>query len=87
MNPTGKGGFVKGQSGNPTGRTRMPQAIRDMLTAKAKDAVQIITDRLSDADPRIALKAAELLLDRAFGKPQQTTEAIELEGFGDMSTA
>jgi hypothetical protein len=86
-NPTGKGGFTAGLSGNPSGRAKMPPAVREMLTAKAQDAVQIITKHLDDSDPRVALKAAELLLDRAYGKPQTASETIELSDIGDTSTA
>ena len=78
-NPTGKGGFTMGQSGNPGGRAKMPPEIRQMLTAKAQDAVQTITKFLNDGDPRVALKAAELLLDRCYGKPQQAEEPINFE--------
>ena len=86
-NPAGKGGFAKGQSGNPGGRAKMPPEIREMLSARAQDAVQTITKFLDDADPRVALKAAELLLDRAYGKPQQTSEPISFELPDDTSDA
>ena len=56
----------------------MPSEIRDMLAAKAKDAVNVITQHLGDADPRIALKAAELLLDRAYGKALPASRDISL---------
>ena len=78
-NPTGKGGFTKGKSGNPGGRPKMPAEVREMLLAKANEAVQVITKFLSDSDPRVALKAAELLLDRAYGKPVSATEAVTFD--------
>ena len=49
----------------------MTPEIRAMLTAKAPDAVEIIIKHMSDGDPRVSLKACELLLDRAYGKPTQ----------------
>ena len=73
------GRFVKGQSGNPGGRAKMPAEVREMLTAKAKDAVQTCIDHLSNEDPRVALKAAELLLDRAYGKPTPASEPISFD--------
>jgi len=73
------GRFAKGQSGNPGGRAKMPSEVREMLTAKAEDAVKSITSHLDNEDPRIALKAAELLLDRAYGKPQQASEHIQID--------
>ena len=86
-NPTGSGGFPKGQSGNPGGRARMPAKIRDMLEAKAGDAVNVIVKNLGDGDPRISLRAAELLLDRTYGKPQQAEEPISFELPDDTGNA
>lgn len=81
------GRFPKGQSGNPSGRPKMPPEIREMLTAKAKDAVDVFVRYLSDDDARVALKAAELLLDRAYGKPQQTSEPISFDLPDDTDNA
>ena len=78
-NPNGTGGFKKGQSGNPSGRTKMPVEVREMLMAKAQDAAQVYVKFLNDGDPRVALKAAELLLDRAFGKAQVATDGISFD--------
>lgn len=86
-NPTGKGGFIKGQSGNPGGRARMPTELREMLSAKAADAVQVVVKYLDDNDPRVALKAAELLLDRAYGKPAAAAESVTFEAPGDAGGA
>ena len=33
-NPTGKGGFQRGQSGNPGGRPKLPAEMREMFQAK-----------------------------------------------------
>jgi hypothetical protein len=82
------GRFAKGQSGNPSGRAKMPPEVRELLTAKAQDAAQVYIRYLSDGDPRVALKAAELLLDRTYGKPQQADEPISFElpeGLDDAS--
>jgi hypothetical protein len=70
------GRYPKGQSGNPGGRAKMPAEVRDMLTAKAKDAVETCIKHLKDGDPRVSLKAAELLLDRAYRKPTPASEVI-----------
>lgn len=73
-----KGRFVKGQSGNPSGRPAMPAEIMDMARASAPDAITMAIRFVNDedADPRVRLKAAEILLDRGYGKP---TQAVDLE--------
>ena len=73
------GRFAKGQSGNPAGRAKMPPAIREMLSSNAEKAVNAIIKFVEDGDPRVALKAAELLLDRAYGKAQAATDGVSFD--------
>ena len=65
----------------------MPAEVREMLTAKAKDAVQVYIKFLNDGDPRVALKAAELVLDRAYGKVQLAAETVAFELPDNIGTA
>ena len=81
------GHFAKGKSANPGGRAKMPTEIREMLNAKAKDAVEIYIKHLGDTDPRVSLKAAELILDRAYGKTQPANEAVSFELPDDTGNA
>ena len=81
------GTFSKGKSGNPGGRQRLPAEIRAMLSDNTAKAVKAIVKFLDDGDPRIALKAAELLLDRTYGKPQMSSETIDVADMGDASTS
>lgn len=80
--PPGKR-WKKGQSGNPNGRPRKIPQLDTLLAetlgkenaAGVPDAQKIITalfKRASKGDVR----AAEVLLDRAYGKPKQVTEEI-----------
>jgi hypothetical protein len=68
-NPTGKGGFKKGQSGNPGGR---PKELREIQTLAREYGVAAIKALASIAEggksesARIA--AATALLDRGFGR-------------------
>ena len=74
-NPTGKGGFQKGQSGNPGGRSKLPADIREAFKAKAPQALEVLTRCLQSDDDRIAMMAAQAILDRGYGKPTQSIDA------------
>ncbi len=68
--------FVKGKSGNPKGRPRMPD-IREAMAAlladekNGKTALDAILARLRQMAVDGNLKAAEMLLNRAYGQPKQ----------------
>jgi hypothetical protein len=64
--------FQPGQSGNPGGRPKADGKLKEAARTHTEAALQVLVDALSHTDGRIALKAAELLLDRGYGKPAQT---------------
>lgn len=78
--------FVKGQSGNPSGRPKklLPdgRSLSDLAKDYTSDAVQALVDVLSgDGAPHAArVSAATALLDRGWGKPSQS---VELTGDAD----
>src|SRR6476469_10868475 len=74
-NPTGKGGFQSGQSGNPGGRPKLPADIREAFKARAPQALEVLTRCLLSDDDRIAMMAAQAILDRAYGRPVQSIDA------------
>ena len=74
-NLTGKGGFQRGQSGNPGGRPKLPADIREAFKAKAPQALEVLTRCLQSDDDRIAMMAAQAILDRGYGKPTQSIDA------------
>ena len=74
-NPTGKGGFHRGRSGNPGGRPKLPAEMREMFRAKAPQALEVLTRCLQSDDDRIAMMAAQAILDRGYGRPTQSIDA------------
>ena len=74
-NPTGKGGFQRGRSGNPGGRPKLPAEMREMFRAKAPQALEVLTRCLQSDDDRIAMMAAQAILDRGYGRPTQSIDA------------
>ena len=68
-NPTGKGGFQRGRSGNPGGRPKLPADIREAFKAKVPQALEVLTRCLQSDDDRIAMMAAQAILDRGYGRP------------------
>jgi hypothetical protein len=75
-NPTGKGGFTKGVTGNPAGRPR--RHIGD-LSREARRYAQLALSTLvkicRDGMERNRLVAARELLDRGYGRPIQMIDA------------
>lgn len=63
--------FAKGKSGNPGGRPRENNEIKELARAKSVDAFKRIVKMTKDTDPKIALPACKEVLDRAYGKPTQ----------------
>jgi hypothetical protein len=73
--------FKKGQSGNPNGRPpKLPELhvlLANVLGKEGKDgqtAAEEILNALHAKAKKGDTRAAELLLDRAYGKPKQTNE-------------
>jgi len=74
--------FKKGQSGNPNGRPRKLPALDKLMAdvlGEEKDGItagEAILKALRAKATKGDVRAAEVLLDRAYGKPKQTHDTI-----------
>lgn len=70
--------FQKGQSGNPGGRATKTPELRE-VEALAREASTMAIERLvhwaKSRNPAASVKACQVILERAFGKPVQHVEA------------
>lgn len=68
------GRFVKGNKSG--GRPRLPEELKADFRAAAPRALEVLLDILNDdeAAARDRIRAAEIILDRGYGKPAQAVE-------------
>ena len=64
--------FEKGKSGNPGGRPKEAAEVRAAARLQGIAAIDKLTELMNDGDKRIAVTAAQAILDRGFGKPSQS---------------
>ena len=66
-----KGQFPKGQSGNPGGRPRDEQKVAELARSYTREAIEMLVELMrSGNDERVRGTAAQVLLDRGWGKPK-----------------
>lgn len=71
----GEGGrFAPGARANPGGRPKIPEDQKTRFKKLTPQAIEVLEKCLSSEDPKIQLEAAKQILDRAYGKPPQSTE-------------
>ena len=74
--------FVKGKSGNESGRPKVDKEVQELARKNSKAAIQKLVELMDNAeDERVQMAAADKILDRAWGKPAQ---AITGEGGGPL---
>lgn len=68
--------FKKGQSGNPGGRPKLSEEFKELARSKSVRALEVIIEIAENplADYTYRLKACEIILDRAYGKPVQQVD-------------
>lgn len=72
--------WVKGQSGNPSGRKKEDEHVqqaKELARAKCPDAVMKLIALMDSADEKVSLAACNSVLDRGIGKPLQAIAGDE----------
>ena len=83
--------FEKGKSGNPGGRPKENQEVKELAREYTKEAIERLAHWMrQDDDAGASVKAAQALLDRGHGKPAQHTElsgTLDVAETSDMELA
>lgn len=90
-NPTGKGGYKKGVSGNPSGVSKEKKQeqikFQELCRGAADEAFQVIITLMRDkrTPKRLRKDCAEFVIERAHGKAvQPTREMGEGESYSEF---
>lgn len=83
----GKTTWTKGQSGNPGGRSPRVgpngETVAQLARLHTADCIARMVQVLRGHDDDLALKAAQALLDRGWGKPKESMDlAADVKGSG-----
>ena len=83
----GSSRFKKGQSGNPGGRSPRVgpngETVAQLARLHTADCIARMVQVLRGHDDDLALKAAQALLDRGWGKPKESMDlAADVKGSG-----
>jgi hypothetical protein len=72
--------WQKGQSGNPKGRPKQDPELRDLARAYTTEALERLVEIMRTGGERAAVTACNVILDRGWGKAQQSMELTGKNG-------
>lgn len=71
--------WPKGISGNPGGRPKSQNGLRELTRSYAEEALNTLVDIMRNGSERAQIVAAMTILDRGYGKPTQDFKVVEQE--------
>lgn len=81
------GRFEKGVSGNPGGRPKIPDQVKEMFKAATPAACQLLIDMMKDEaqKPELRVDCANKIIERTYGKPTQPIDGdIDAKGLFEV---
>jgi hypothetical protein len=76
--------FTRGASGNPQGRPSAPVDIAALAREHGPKCIAVLAEMLDDPNRKVRGFAAQVLLDRGFGRAPQTVQGQDAEPFTVM---
>jgi hypothetical protein len=73
--------FQPGRSGNPSGRKKVSEDVKQFAKAHSIEAIKCVLDVMRQTDDdRVKLAAAQTILDRGYGRPQVQADPDDVKG-------